>query len=69
MRGSGIPFGAAGSSEPALETAALAFVGSTPILFGTAELVSAGAVLERELSTISLAQRHHGVPVIGATSA
>ena len=64
MRGSGIAFCAAGSSEAELETAALAFVREHADLFGTAELVSAGAVVERELSTISLAQRHRGVPVI-----
>jgi len=64
MRGEGIPFCAAGSSEAALETAALAFVRAHADLFGTAEFVSAGSVIESQLSTISLAQRHHGVPVV-----
>jgi len=65
MRGAGVPFCAAGSSEAELETAALAFVREHADLFGTAELVSAGSVIESELSTISLAQRHGGVPVVG----
>lgn len=64
MRGAVVPFCAAGSSEAELETAALAFVREHADLFGTAELVPAGAVIDGQLSTIQLAQHHRGVPVI-----
>jgi len=63
MRGEGIPVGPTRSAAE-LETAALAFVRDHADLFGTAEFVSAGSVIENELSTISLAQRHRGVPVV-----
>ena len=64
MRGSGAPFGSAGLSEATFEIAALAFVREHADLFGTAELVPAGAVVRPELQTIQLAQQHRGVPVI-----
>ncbi|MBS1118481.1 MAG: cysteine-rich repeat protein [Deltaproteobacteria bacterium] len=66
LRGSGVPFVTSGTSEGALERAALAFVREQPGLFGTDELVFDGAVLDRELWSIALAQRHHGLPVVSA---
>lgn len=64
MRGSQVSFCAANSTEAELATAALAFVRRHADLFGTAELVPAGAVIDGQLSTIQLAQHHRGIPVI-----
>jgi hypothetical protein len=65
LRGSGIPFAIAGRSGPELERAALALIDEHRDLFGTDELVPAGAVLDPELWSITFAQRHRGLPVIG----
>jgi hypothetical protein len=64
VRGSGLPFLAAGTSDAALEAAALTFVRDHAALFGTAELAFAGAVVDPDLWSIQLAQRHRGLPVI-----
>lgn len=64
MRGSGIPFCAAGAGQREFTAAAMAFVRAHATLFGTDELVPAGAVVERELAALQLAQQHRGIPVI-----
>jgi hypothetical protein len=66
LRGPGIPFAADGTSDAELERAAVAFVREHVELFGTDELVFDGAVVDRDLWTIMLAQRHRGVPVLSA---
>lgn len=63
MTGAGIAFGA---GDP--ELASLAFVQSHADLLGTTELVVDGTMVDHGgpgLTSIALAQRHHGLPVIG----
>ncbi len=64
LRGAGLPFVTAGTSDAQLEQAALAFVREHVALFGTGELVFDGALVDRELWSIALAQRHRGIPVV-----
>jgi hypothetical protein len=64
LRGSGIPFVTTGTSDAELERAALAFVRDQRAMFGTDELAFAGAVIDPDLWSIALAQRHRGLPVI-----
>jgi len=64
VRGSGIPFAVADPSDAELARAARAFVRAHADLFGTAELAFAGAVVDRDLWSIALAQHHRGLPVI-----
>ncbi|MEO8706787.1 MAG: hypothetical protein ABI867_42565 [Kofleriaceae bacterium] len=59
IRGSGLPV------TGDLEIAAMAFVREHGYLFGTTELVANGTAASADVATISLAQRYHGLPVIG----